>query len=214
MGGDVLADVEALKAEVAAANAELEACSRAVSHDLRSPLATLSAAVELVLMDAGPSLSEESKHLLTRAQHAVERMTALLDAFAELGDAGRAPLRPEPIDLAAVARDILAGLAAARPGRRVEVAIAGPLAARADPKLVHVLLTEVLRSAWGAVQARVEVGAAGGAFYVRHDGSPSGPQPDAARLGLATASRIARRHGGRLWIDGPTVHFTLGDAAT
>jgi signal transduction histidine kinase len=139
-------------------------------------------------------------------------------------------------DLAHQARDILDELHAAEPDRRVDVAIPVALPAHGDPRLVRVVLENLLRNAWKFTSkrdtARIELGAAGSAFFVRDNGAGFDPARadqlftpfhrlhtaadfEGTGVGLATAQRIVHRHGGRIWADsvpgrGATFYFTLG----
>jgi signal transduction histidine kinase len=117
------------------------------------------------------------------------------------------------------------------------------LTAQADPGLMRIVLHNLLSNAFKysskAKAPRIEVGSEPGVgsgapvFYVRDNGAGF-EMKDAQRLfrpfqrlhkrsdyagsgiGLATAARIVRRHGGRIWAEsapgqGATFRFTLPD---
>jgi signal transduction histidine kinase len=211
--------------EQTSANAELEALGHSVSHELRSPLATISAGVELLLLDR--ALPGGAREVLMRTRDGVARMTGVLDALARLARAARAPLVAEPVDLTGLARGIVDDFRAAEPERRVDFVASEGLRTQADPKLLRAMLGEVLGNAWkftrGRDPAHIELTVATTAretvFCVRDDGSGlaaehaasmfepvrdlgHGRRTKTARIGLTIASRVVRRHGGRIWIEG------------
>ena len=71
-----------------------------VSHELRSPLMTLSASVE-VLQNSRADMSERSRTALDLLTDDIERFTLLVEDLLEISryDVGTAALQPEPIDL-------------------------------------------------------------------------------------------------------------------
>jgi len=236
--------VQARTAELEAANHELESFAYSVSHDLRAPLRALDGFSQILLDDYGTRLDEEGRSYLDRIRAADQRMGALIDALLELSRLNRDELLRERLDVSALARAIGAELAEAEPGRAVELAIADGLEAHADRRLVQALLANLIGNAWKFTArhdaARIEVGAAdaGGerAFYVRDDGAGfdmayadklfgafqrlhSPGEFEGLGIGLATAQRIVRRHGGRVWAEGAvekgaTFWFTLPDAVS
>jgi PAS domain S-box-containing protein len=229
-------------AQLAVAHEELEAFTYTVSHDLRAPLASISGFTELVLASAGVALGPVNRGYLQRARAAVDRMARLMDDLLQLSQMGRQPMHLEPVDLAVIAREVVADLRRTDPERHVDVVVREPMAVVGDPPLLRVVLENLLGNAWKftarQAHARVEVGAAkvGGAFacYVRDNGAGF-EMADAARLfqpfqrlhrsdefagtgvGLASVRRIVERHGGRVWAEGAVsegadIWFTLPEA--
>lgn len=86
-----------------------------VSHELRTPLTLILAPIESILAgDAGSLTEEQSEHLKTMHNNTVrllQLITGLLD-FSRL-EAGKIELRPEPTDVVALTRSILADFAPA-----------------------------------------------------------------------------------------------------
>ncbi|MFZ5788988.1 MAG: PAS domain S-box protein, partial [Acidobacteriota bacterium] len=226
--------------ELEAANAELEAFAYSVSHDLRAPLRAIDGFSLALLEDSAAQLDEAGRGHLERVRAATQRMGRLIDDLLRLSRVTRHDLQRGPVDLARLAREVIAELAAQEPGRRVDVTVAGEMAADADPHLMRILLVNLLGNAW-KFTARVEEPAI--AFTVaRHPGAVpaysvsdngAGFDPAYAQrlfqpfqrlhgatefpgsgIGLATAQRIVRRHGGRIWAvsevgRGATFSFTL-----
>ena len=228
-------------AELQASNAELEAFSYSVSHDLRAPLRSMDGFCQVLLEDYGERLDAEGIEYLQRVRLASQRMADLIDGLLGLSRVTRTQITRERVDLSRLAQSVLEALREAEPSREVTLEVAPNLKARGDHRLLRVLLENLLRNSWKFTakhpSARIEFGAcrAGGeqAFFVRDDGAGFdmtyqdklfGPfqrlhgtgEFEGTGIGLATVQRIVNRHGGRVWADaeverGATFYFTLGD---
>lgn len=232
---DLEARLAARTEQLAAVNRELESFSYAVSHDLRAPLRAIGGFSQILREDHAAQLGDGTRHL-DRISAATARMNQLLEDLLTLSTMSRGELVHAPFDVAALAREIVGELRRDQPAWRGEVVIADALPARGDARLVRVVLDSLLRNAWTfsapRADARIEVGARDGAWFVQDNGVGF----DAARatklfvpfqrmhlagefpgngVGLAIAHRIVLRHGGRIWADskpgeGATFWFTLG----
>ncbi|WP_158623682.1 PAS domain S-box protein [Corallococcus llansteffanensis] len=225
-------------AELQEANAQLEAFSYSVSHDLRAPLRGIDGFLRLVEEDVAGALSERGRGYLGRVRAAAGRMGQLIDDLLKLSRLSRTPLERGDVDVSAVAASVVDELRAREPTRGVEVSLEPGLRARADSRLLRVAFENLLGNAWKFTGRRktghIQVGRLDGAFFVRDDGAgfdmayrdklfaPFQRLHDAAEypgtgIGLATVQRIVRRHGGRLWTEaavdqGATFYFTLGES--
>ncbi|HWL42528.1 MAG TPA: ATP-binding protein [Ilumatobacter sp.] len=228
--------------ELQRANRELESFAYAVSHDLRTPLTGVLGSAELLLLDHDTVLSESGHRHLDRLLESTRRMNELIDDLLDLSRATRDEMRREPVDLSLLAHAVIARLRESSPHRCVEVVIDDQLVADGDPRLLRIVLENLLGNAWkytaNAPDPRIEFRSAGGvtspAFSVRDNGAGF-DAADAARIfspfqrlhdatefpgtgiGLATVQRIVTRHGGRIVADGrsgqgATFTFTLGTA--
>ena len=151
----------------------------------------------------------------------------------------RASLRNERVDLSVLAETILAELAESEPDRRVQVNVVPGAVAIGDPRLLRVMLDNLLRNAWKytrkQAQAKIEVGVTrldgGLTYYVRDNGVGfdmayvdklfhpfqrlhSTTEFEGTGVGLASVERIVKRHGGGVWAEGAvdegaTIYFTL-----
>jgi signal transduction histidine kinase len=233
--GTLEARVDQRGEQLEAANRELESLSYAVSHDLRAPLRAIKGFSQILLEDHAATLAG-GKHHLDRICAATTRMNQLIDDLLMLSKIARCQPACTALDLAQLAREVIEGLRQAEPAREVDVVIAPELPARGDPRLVRVVLENLLRNAWKFTSkhtaARIEVGSHDAAWFVRDDGVGFDPvhasrlfvpfqrmhaaaEFEGSGIGLAIAHRIVGRHGGRLWADsqpeqGATFHFTLG----
>jgi DNA-binding response OmpR family regulator len=207
-------------------NRELEAFSYSVSHDLRAPLRSIDGFTRAFVEDFGEGLDPRGKAYLDRVRAAAQRMGELIDDLLALSRIGRAELARQPVDLAEIARLVIADLQAGDPTRTVEVVIGEGLQAQADPRLIRAMLENLLGNAWKftdkspspRIAFTCEVGAErvfvvrdnGGGFDARYVNKLFAPfqrlhtaaEYPGTGIGLATVQRIVSRHGGRVWAHG------------
>jgi PAS domain S-box-containing protein len=214
--------------EIRALNQELEAFSYSVSHDLRAPLRAIDGFSQALLEDCGDRLDEQGRDHLRRVRAATQRMAQLIDDMLTLSRVTRAELRREIVDLSKLAEEIAAELRRADPDRTAEVEIEPGLVAAGDPRLLRVLVVNLLSNAWkftaGSEPARIELGrcptsADGRGFFVRDNGAGFDmtyanklfapfqrlhrqSEFPGTGVGLAIVQRIVHRHGGRVWAEG------------
>jgi len=231
-------------AQLEAANKELEAFSHSVSHDLRAPLRSIDGFSQALLEDCGDRLDADGKRYLKHVRESAQQMGELIDDLLNLSRVTRADLRREPVDLSELVRSVLARLRESQPERQVEEVIQDGLVAEADPRLLDVVLTNLLGNAWKftgkRASARIEFAAKAGervpVYFVRDNGAGfdaayadklfgvfqrlhAAHEFEGTGIGLATVERIVRRHGGRVWAEGEvdrgaTFHFTLEEGHT
>jgi signal transduction histidine kinase len=224
--------------ELSFTNRELETFSYSVSHDLRTPLRAIDGFSQALLEDEGERIGPEGQEHLRRMRAAAGRMGQLIDDLLHLSRVGRTELAREPVDLGALAQEVAAELQRREPGRRVHLEVQQPLRAQADPRLVRLLLENLLQNAWKFTSRREEAhirvhGDGAGGYVVEDDGvgfdmayagklfSPFQRLHRASEfpgtgIGLATVQRIVHRHGGTLRAEGRVgegarFSFTLGE---
>lgn len=237
---DLEARVAERTAELMAANAELEAFSYSISHDLRAPVRAVTGFTQHVIGSHGPDLPADVSKLLDRVLASGTRMGVMIDGLLELARVARSTVRRAPVDLAALARDIWGEVAAAEPQRDVSFVAPQGCAAGCDPVLIRNVLQNLLGNAFKYTRrtpaARVEFGVfdegAGCVYFVRDNGVGfdmaytdrlfgmfqrlhSAVEFEGTGVGLATVKRIVERHGGRIWAEsrpgaGACIRFTLG----
>ncbi len=226
-------------AELEVANKELEAFCYSVSHDLRAPLRAIDGFSQALLEDYGGKLDQSAQDSLQRIRAATQRMGALIDDLLNLSRYTRVEIQRKPTDLSEIGREVAAELRESQPQRDVEIVIAPELQSQSDPRLMHVVLDNLLGNSWKftskKAHARIELGKTdsngSSAFYVKDNGAGFDPAYSArlfgafqrlhsaaefpgTGVGLATVQRIIRRHGGRIWAEsavdqGATFYFTL-----
>jgi len=225
-----------------AANRELEAFSYSVAHDLRAPLRSIDGFSQALLEDYHDKLDDEGRAHLKRVRNAAQRMALLIDDLLKLSRLTRSELRREVVDLSALVQSTGERLAECTPDRAVELQVAEGLSARADARLIGVVIENLLDNAWKFTRprgtARIQFGVedfeGAPAFFVRDNGVGfdmsyvdklfgvfqrlhAVHEYEGAGIGLATVQRVVHRHGGRAWAQseldqGATFYFTLGEA--
>jgi signal transduction histidine kinase len=212
---------------------ELGELARSLAHDLGAPVRAVGAFAALLEERYRDLLDTTGREYLRYVRAGAREAAQQIEALTRLALVSAAPLRPAPVSLDAVAREILAALA---PADR-EIAIQAGLVACGDPtllrRLLECLLDNAVRFTAGRAGARIEVGRHpnGSAFFVRDNGvgfdlrhadrlfrpfarlHPGRPE-DRPGIGLAIARRIVERHGGTITAQGEegrgaTITFTL-----
>lgn len=136
-------------AQLAAANAELEAFSYSVSHDLRSPLRAIDGFSRAIAEDYDAALDANGHDYLRRIREASQRMAQLIDDLLRLSRATRTHMNLDTIDLAEIARAVAAEQREAdTPGRTVEFSCPATLIVRADRDLMRIVLDNLLGNSW------------------------------------------------------------------
>ncbi|MGC3996421.1 MAG: HAMP domain-containing sensor histidine kinase [Anaeromyxobacter sp.] len=215
-------DAEALrvaKAQLEAARAEAERLTRLIVHDLRNPLASVMASLELAQRTTAPPAARAEA--LAIATGEVERLSGLAGDLLLVSrlEEGLRPARAG-VSLAALLDEVARALrpVIGRAGAALEVRADGAGQAWADPALVRRVLENLLVNAAGHVRPgdRVELAAepAGAAvrLAVRNSGPPVPPELRPrlfeegstsalsawhhAGLGLHLCALVAAAHGG------------------
>lgn len=232
-------DLRKQAAQLESANKELESFSYSVSHDLRTPLRSIDGFSLALLEDYGGKLDQEGKQNLARVRAGCKRMGQLIDDMLNLSRLSRTEMKPEKVNLTAVAQEVIQELKDAEPQRKVNFAIPDNLFAHCDLRLIRAVLENLLDNAWKYTskhsQAKIELGSlnqnGNTVFYVKDDGAGF-DMKYADKLfsafqrlhrmdefvgngvGLATVKRVIHRHGGEVWAEGEiekgaTFYFTL-----
>ncbi|NLF40459.1 GAF domain-containing protein, partial [bacterium] len=149
-------------AELEAANEELDAFAYAVSHDLRAPLRHMKGFSQALLEEHASGLSGDARRCLDQIIAASSHMAGLINGLLQLSRTTRGVMRREAVDISAAARRVLSGLEAAEPGRRVAWSVQPGLIARGDPRMLDVVMANLLDNAWKytakRADAKIEVG--------------------------------------------------------
>jgi PAS domain S-box-containing protein len=210
-----------------AANAELEAFSYSVSHDLRAPLRSIAAFSQILLNEYAAPLDAEGRRIMAIVLRNVKQMGTLIEDLLAFSRVSRASLDRRPVDMARLARGVAEELGAACPGRVIAIDV-GPLAdVPGDAGLLRQVWVNLLGNAvkftrpveHATVEVRSERADGEFRFTVRDNGVGFDPAYldklfapfsrlhatadfEGTGIGLAIVARIVARHGGRVWAEG------------
>ena len=213
--------------ELEAANQELDSFAYAVSHDLRAPLRALNGFSQALVEDYGDRLDGEARVYLGQIDKASDHMGQLVEGLLTLSRSTRGGILHSSVDVSALAESIRDDLTRSQPLRRVIWQIEPGVTACGDPRLVELVLRNLLANAWKYTGATAEplirfyareaggrrwlcVADNGAGFDMAHADKLFKPFQRLHRqdefpgigIGLATVERIVARHGGAVRAEG------------
>jgi hypothetical protein len=233
-------ELSGLNRQLETANRELEAFNYTVSHDLRSPLTNVSGYCQVLLELHAETLDHSCQDYIQEIYKATLRMNDLIDDLIKFSRLNHQELQRQEVNLSAMAHIIAAELRAKDKQRRINFRITEGIVGNGDPRLLHLVLVNLLGNAWKYTgrkeSAEIEFGVMekGGkqVYFVRDNGAGfdmaeahrlfgtfqrlhSKSEFEGTGIGLATVQRIIQRHGGSIRGEGDigkgaTFYFTLG----
>jgi signal transduction histidine kinase len=229
-------------AQLEAANADLEAFSYSVAHDLRSPIRQITGFSRILLEEHGPQLPREGRECLTRVMQGAQQMGRLVDDLLHLAQVGRQPLALEMTPLTSILAAAVESLEPECADRDIRWEIGELCSAECDPGLMKQVFVNLLSNAVKYTRQRdlpvIQVGQTivddervifvcdnGVGFDMQYARKIFGVferlhaagEFDGTGIGLATVERIIHKHGGRIWAQaeahrGATFFFTVRPA--
>lgn len=226
-------------AQLEDSNRNLEAFAYSVSHDLRAPLRIISGYSEVLLEDRGENLPADHKLCLSRIVDGTRKMNRLIDDLLQFSRLGQQPIKLQITAFDRLVDEVIADLDREVGARKIEWRRPPLPEVQCDPGLMRQVMTNLLSNALKYSRPRnptiIEVGAILNdefyTFFVRDNGVGfdsnasgrlfgvfqrlhSAQEFEGNGVGLATAARVVRRHGGRIWAEskpdhGATFLFTL-----
>jgi PAS domain S-box-containing protein len=208
-------------------NAELEAFSYSVSHDLRAPLRAVDGFAAVLATDHADQLDDAGRRYLDRVRAGAQQMGHLIDGLLSFSRLQRQDMSHGPVPMAALVEEVWEELAVDRAGRDVTLRVGHLPPAEGDPRLLRHVLANLLGNALkytrGRERAHVEVGSrtdddGAPVYFVRDNGTGfdmryadklfkvfqrlhRAEDYEGTGIGLALSARIVARHGGRIWAD-------------
>lgn len=228
-----------LRAELEAANKELETFSYSVSHDLRSPLRAINGFAKALIEDYGSTMPEEARRYLLNIENGALRMGALIDDLLSFSRLSRLDLTRTNVDMNAMVHGVWNELAQERVDRDVDFNSPQLPGIEADRALIKQVLINLLSNALKFTSQREKtivsisftssdtetifcVHDNGVGFDVRYADKLFGPFQRLHKakdfpgtgIGLALVQRIVHRHGGRVWAEseldkGASFYFSI-----
>jgi PAS domain S-box-containing protein len=227
--------------ELTDSNAELEAFSYTVSHDLRAPLRQIAGFSNILVEEHASQLTPESRRYLDKVKDGAQQMGALIDALLKLARIGRQAVSRRDTELNGLVSAALEQLSLDCSGRKIDFHIDGIGSVECDPALMKVVFINLLSNAIKYTRQRdsavIDVGRIdegpepvifvrdnGAGFDMAHSSKLFGVFQrlhkardfEGTGIGLATVQRIVHKHGGRVWAEaeagkGATFYFTIPD---
>jgi len=232
-------DLSDLEREMDSTNKEFEALTSAAGHDLRGPLRILKGFTEALEDECGAALNEEGRNFLGEIIRASDRMEGLIDGLLAFSRAGRGEMHCENLDLSTLIELVFFELRHAQAQRDVQCHAEAGMTAWGDVRMIMTVLRNLIGNGWkftarnptARILCCMEQRDGRNWICLTDDGAGF-DMTQAARLfkpftrlhrqdefpghgmGLATAQRIVRRHGGDISAEsapgkGTTVRFWL-----
>lgn len=143
-----ITEIKTIEEALRRSNQELEAFSYSVSHDLRSPLNSIDGFSRLLARQMEGQLNEQGAHYLARIQAGVTHMGQLIEGLLSLAQVSRTSLRSESVDLSAIAHEALERYRQRDPEREAVIRVQEGMSLTGDPRLVRVVMDNLVGNAW------------------------------------------------------------------
>lgn len=234
----VEAEREEFIKELEAKNAELERFTYTISHDLKSPLITISGYLGFLEKDVQTGATEKFNNDVGRIRDATLKMQVLLNDLLELSRVGRLMNPSEEISFEQIVREALAIVEIQLEKKNIKVIIQEnlPMVYVDRIRMVEAmqnLFDNAAKFMGDQTDPRIEIGLHlennKPVFFVKDNGigidiehherifglfNKLNPDSEGTGVGLALVKRIIEVHGGTIWIEsragkGAAFYFTL-----
>lgn len=220
------------------ARREAQLFMHVLSHDLRSPISTVSNFLGIILTKHGEALDERSKEYIGHCQFLIKNMGQLLTDILYYAKIGARKISKAEVDSNRVLERALANLRAGIEIKKAAVRAQDLPKIKGDETLLvqvfQNLIANSLKFTEGAPE--IEISAMSGktndqnewVFSFKDNGTGIGPEDrqrifgpferagagEGTGLGLAICKRVVEMHGGRIWVEpahgkGSAFYFTI-----
>lgn len=220
-------------------NAELEAFSYSVSHDLRAPLRSIDSYTKILLEEHGKRLDDEGRRLLSVVLKNSARMTQLIDDLLDFSRVGRKELIKSEFSMQRLVEVVVDEMELRKNGRKVTLDSQVDKLAWGDKNTIrqvwYNLISNAVKYSSKSPKIKIEIGTYTEGdkdiFFVKDNGVGfdmayyhklfgvfqrlhSSREFDGTGVGLALCQRIVNRHEGEMWATselgkGATFYFSL-----
>jgi signal transduction histidine kinase len=212
-------------AQLKTINAELEAFTYSVSHDLRSPLTIIGGLSSMIQQDKENHISPDSLHLFSRIESNCQRMNELINDLLRLSQLSQTNISRQNINISSLAEELLKEQQINNQDRIIVFTVEPGLTVQGDPKLIKILLENLLNNSLKYCSKNQKTIIRVGQFkendhqgiYIKDNGVGfsvpenreevfrpfkrfhSAEEYPGSGIGLATVNRIVRLHNGDIW---------------
>lgn len=208
--------------ELQQVNRDLDAFSRQLAHELRTPIGHVEGLAQLLDTRAGARLADDERQLITLQVQAAQGMRETVDALMQLARSAVQPMPLETVDVSQIAAQVLAELPRLPRRSDIEWYIEPDMTALASPAALRIVLSNLMGNAAkftrqveqprvrisarhdpdGRLRVSVQDNGAGfdaalaGRLFVPFSRLHAGEEFHGTGIGLSIVQRIVERHGG------------------
>lgn len=213
--------------ELQEANKELESFSYTVSHDLQSPLRSISGFSRFLLKNHNDKLDDEGKEFLQHINGGATRMSNLIQDLLKFSRLGKVALVKADVDMDDLVSEVIDQIRFEKGDIKAKINLQSLKSIPCDRGLLKQVWVNLICNAFKysskKEQPVVEIGMTEinnePVYYVKDNGAGFNMEHCAEKLfgifqrmhtadefegtgvGLSTVQRIVNRHGGRVWAD-------------
>jgi PAS domain S-box-containing protein len=229
-------ELEEYRDQLEQSNRKLEQFAYVASHDLQEPLRMVSSYMDLLEMELGDELDEETQEYMEFAVDGAERMQAMIDGLLEFSRVQTQANPFDEVDVDEVLADTRQDLALKIEESDADLEVGDLPTVEADGDQLGQVFQNLIKNAieHGDENTVVEVSATrtddATKFAVTDNGPgipehrqadifdifDKGADSSGTGIGLAVCQQIVDRHGGDIWVEstegeGTTFYFTIPD---
>ncbi|RYY57809.1 MAG: GAF domain-containing protein [Chitinophagaceae bacterium] len=226
-------EIRRLNAKLKEAYDELDTFSFTISHDLKTPIASVKNYAEILLED-NPGLSDQGKHFLSRITKSADKMNDLIREVMGYSRVSRQVISKQRIDMKLLLEELGTELVAAYKPKNLKLTISGTPEIMGDKVMISQVFTNLLSNA-------IKYSAKSDPSIVNVEGNEEGGQVvysisdngigidmnfgthifelfkrmdnvrdyEGSGVGLAIVKRIMEKHNARIWYESEPGNGTI-----